>query len=146
MGSMVAPSFISDDDLYLFGEGSWLFAYEKLGAHRRVVDGVAGVNFAVWAPGARHVQVEVYGFGRRLQQIPMALRGPIGVWEVFVPGMAAGATYKYGIASRYGDLQVEKADPFGVWSEVRPANASIVYDLACYAWHDAAWMAARGVA
>jgi 1,4-alpha-glucan branching enzyme len=140
---MGTPSFLSDDDLYLFGEGSWLFAYEKLGAHPRVVDDVAGVNFAVWAPGARHVRVEEYGFGRRLQQIPMALRGPIGVWELFVPGMTAGATYKYGITSRYGDFQVEKADPFGVWGELRPANASVVYDLGGYAWHDAAWMGTR---
>jgi 1,4-alpha-glucan branching enzyme len=143
MSSMGVPSYLSDDDLYLFGEGSWLFAYEKLGAHPRVVDGVSGVNFAVWAPGAQRVQVEVYGFGRRLHQIPMALRGPIGIWELFVPGMAAGTTYKYGIHSRYGNFQVEKADPFGFWSELRPANASIVYDLGDYSWHDAAWMSAR---
>jgi 1,4-alpha-glucan branching enzyme len=140
---MPVPSLLSDDDLYLFGEGNWLLAYEKMGAHPRLVDGVAGINFAVWAPGAAQVQVEVYGFGRRLRQIPMALRGPIGVWEVFVPNMATGTTYKYGITSRYHNFQVEKADPFAFWSERRPANASVVYDLAGYTWNDAAWLAGR---
>ncbi len=32
-------------------------AYEKLGAHLRVIDGVSGVVFAVWAPNARRVSV-----------------------------------------------------------------------------------------
>jgi 1,4-alpha-glucan branching enzyme len=140
---MSAPSLLSDEDLYLFGEGNWLLAYEKLGAHPRLVDGVVGVNFAVWAPGAAQVQVEVYGYGRVLRRLPLALRGAIGVWEGFVPGMAVGTTYKYGITSRYNNYQVEKADPFAFWSEVRPANASIVFDLAGYTWDDAAWLANR---
>ena len=49
---MNAPSLFSDDDLYLFGEGTWLRAYEKMGAHPRIVDGVQGTNVAVWAPEA----------------------------------------------------------------------------------------------
>lgn len=140
---MASASVFSDDDLYLFGEGNWLRAYEKLGAHARVVDGIAGVNFAVWAPNASAVAVEVYGYGRRLRRIPMHLRGAIGIWEVFASGMSVGATYKFSIHSRDGEYVVEKADPFGFWSELRPANASIVYDLAGFVWDDAAWLAQR---
>ncbi len=54
MSSVAAPpSLLTDDDLYLFNEGTHSHLYEKLGAHLR--DG--GVSFAVWAPNARHVSV-----------------------------------------------------------------------------------------
>ena len=49
---MSVPFLLSDEDLHLFAEGTWLGAYEKMGAHPRVVDGVAGTNLAVWAPEA----------------------------------------------------------------------------------------------
>lgn len=41
------PPLLSDYDLHLLGEGSHWKSYEKLGAHRREVNGVAGINFAV---------------------------------------------------------------------------------------------------
>ena len=44
------PSIFSDFDLYLFGQGKHYRIYEKMGAHPRTVNGVTGVNFAVWAP------------------------------------------------------------------------------------------------
>jgi len=140
---MDVPSVFSEDDLYLFGEGTWLRAYEKLGAHPRVVAGVAGTNLAVWAPGADSMFVYRYGPDGREQQVLMAPRGSGGVWEVFVPGMAAGALYKYAVLSRYGNYWAEKTDPYGFHAEVRPATASLVYDLAGYQWGDATWMARR---
>src|SRR5690348_17255160 len=51
------PSLFSEFDLYLFGQGKHYDLYEKMGAHPRVVDGVAGVIFAVWAPNALAVSV-----------------------------------------------------------------------------------------
>jgi len=51
------PPILSDFDLYLLSEGTHLRLYEKLGAHPLVLDGVAGVGFAVFAPNARRVSV-----------------------------------------------------------------------------------------
>ena len=51
------PPLLSEFDLYLFGEGRHWNAYNKLGAHPRTIDGVSGVNFAVWAPNADGVSV-----------------------------------------------------------------------------------------
>ena len=51
------PPLLTPFDLHLFGEGTLTYAYEKLGAHFRTVDGVRGVNFAVWAPNAERVSV-----------------------------------------------------------------------------------------
>jgi 1,4-alpha-glucan branching enzyme len=46
---------LGDVDLHLFNEGNHRHVWEKMGAHVRRVDGVDGVAFAVWAPGARRV-------------------------------------------------------------------------------------------
>jgi len=51
------PPLLSDFDLYLMGEGTHYQKYEKMGAHPVVVDGVAGVQFGVWAPNAMRVSV-----------------------------------------------------------------------------------------
>jgi 1,4-alpha-glucan branching enzyme len=52
-----APSVFSDLDRYLIGEGRHHQIYERLGAQIRRVDETPGVNFSVWAPNARTVQV-----------------------------------------------------------------------------------------
>ena len=122
-------SLLSDADLWLLAEGTHLRPYEVLGAHPRVLEGVAGTGFAVWAPNARRVSV-VGDFnawdGRRH---PMRLRPGAGIWELFVPGVAAGALYKYEIADAGGHLLPLKADPYAQAAQLRPSTASIVAAL-----------------
>ena len=112
-------------DLYLHAEGNYLRAFEKMGAHPIVLDGVSGTNFAVWAPNARRVSV-VGDFntwdGRRH---PMRLHPGAGIWEIFLPGVAAGARYKYEIKTRHGALLL-KADPYAFEAERPPQTASVV--------------------
>jgi len=50
-------TLFSNDDLYLFNEGSHYGIYEKLGAHPTTVNGIEGTYFAIWAPNARQVSV-----------------------------------------------------------------------------------------
>jgi 1,4-alpha-glucan branching enzyme len=140
---VTAPSLLSEEDLYLFGEGTWLRAYEKLGAHPRVVDGRPGVNLAVWAPGAAGVSVVGDFNSWQAGATPMAPRGTGGVWETFVPELKVGDLYKYAIRSKFRHYQTVKADPYAFYGEVRPATASIVCDLSGYDWGDAEWLAAR---
>ena len=45
-------SLLTDDDLYLLGEGTHRRLYDKLGAHVGEVDGEPGAFFSVWAPDA----------------------------------------------------------------------------------------------
>src|SRR5258708_1601779 len=107
------PPVLSEQDLYLFNEGTHLKLYEKLGAQLTTVSGVAGVAFSVWAPSAERVSV-VGNFnqwdGRRH---PMRPRGASGVWELFFPGLGEGEVYKYEIKTRYYGYQVLKTDPYG---------------------------------
>ena len=130
-------------DVYLLGEGKHHDLASCLGAHWMTVDGVPGVRFAVWAPNARRVSV-VGDFntwdGRRH---PMRLLHGAGVWEIFVPRVAAGTLYKYEILGPEGALLPQKADPVAWRAEPPPATASIVDDPAPFRWSDETWCAER---
>ena len=136
------PLQLTDLDLYLHAEGTHSRAYLKMGAHPLTIDGVAGVNFAVWAPNARRVSV-VGDFNRwdgRLH--PMQNRGASGIWEIFVPGVKQGDLYKYEILGAHGHILL-KADPYAFASELRPKTASRVWRLDGYQWGDGEWMERR---
>ena len=136
------PVLGAQDEHYI-AEGSHLRLWKRLGAHPMIHEGADGVSFAVWAPGARRVSVvgDFNGWdGRRHVMRP---RGTTGVWEIFVPGLTEGATYKYEIRAQDGRVLPLKADPVGFGAEHPPATASVVRDLRGRAWGDAAWMESR---
>ncbi|MBV9706073.1 MAG: 1,4-alpha-glucan branching protein GlgB [Chloroflexi bacterium] len=138
------PSSFSEFDLYLFGQGRHYRIYEKMGAHLRTVNGVKGVNFAVWAPNARTVSVIGDFNDWNRATTPMQLRhSNLGVWECFVPGLQTGALYKYAVYSRYNNYMVDKTDPYGFATELRPLTASIVANIHQHNWQDDAWMQQR---
>jgi 1,4-alpha-glucan branching enzyme len=137
---------LSDQDLYLFNEGSHFQLYDKLGAHPvyRPAAGreLAGTSFAVWAPNAREVFITGDFNGWNKTSHPLHARGQSGIWQNVVPGIGPGAVYKYRIVSHHDNFQVDKADPFAFFSEVPPRTGSVVADLN-YEWHDQEWMAGR---
>jgi 1,4-alpha-glucan branching enzyme len=149
-GAATLPETITDDpyrhlptlgelDLHLIAEGRHEQLWEVLGAHVSEKDG--GTAFAVWAPNARGVRVigdfnHWDGRGH-----PMRSLGGSGVWELFVPGVGAGAKYKYEIAGPDGNWH-RKADPMAALAERPPATASVVWDSS-YPWGDHEWLAAR---
>ena len=141
--SYTFPSTLSDFDAHLLAEGTHTQIYEKLGAHLTELNGSEGVLFSVWAPNALRVSV-VGEFnqwdGRRH---PMRFHSDNGLWEIFVPGLGEGTLYKYEIKTRYQGYMVTKADPVGFFSELRPKNASIVWDINKYEWQDQGWMESR---
>ena len=134
---------LTDDDLYLFNEGSHFRLYEKLGAHLMTVDGVEGTHFSVWAPNAEQVYVIGDFNGWDKSSHPLRPRGQSGIWQGFIPGVGQGANYKYHLVSRYRGYRVDKADPFAFYDEVPPRTGSVVWDLK-YTWGDQEWIGKRG--
>jgi 1,4-alpha-glucan branching enzyme len=132
---------LTDYDLHLLGEGRHWKSYEKLGAQLHVAEGVAGVNFSVWAPNAEAVSIVGDFNGWDGQRHAMQKRIPSGIWELFVPGIGAGTLYKYRVKAD-GSMS-DRADPYGFGAEVPPRTASKVVDLASYSWRDEEWMAQR---
>jgi len=135
-------SLLTEQDLYLFNEGSHFRLHEKLGAHYINSDGIEGTYFAVWAPDAYAVYVIGSFNNWQKQTHPLRPRGNSGIWEGFFPDVKKGSLYKYHIVSRTYGYQVDKSDPFSIFNEIPPRTASIVWDLD-YAWGDGEWMARR---
>jgi len=134
---------LGESDLYLFNKGDERRIYEKLGAQLRVIDGVSGTSFAVWAPNAQRVSVvgDFNNWDGRLH--PMRMLGSSGVWEIFIPGVGQGTCYKYEIRDAHGHIKLN-TDPFGFLFEVPPKQAAVVWDAKKFKWTDDEWIKKRG--
>ena len=139
-----APT-LGEIDLFLIGEGRHEQLWQVLGSHVRTYPGpmgdVTGTSFAVWAPRAKSVYVvgDFNGWDNRSH--PMRLLGTSGVWELFIPGMGAGTTYKFRIRGA-DDIERDKADPMARRTELPPKTGSVVHDSR-YEWADADWQATK---
>jgi 1,4-alpha-glucan branching enzyme len=136
---------LTEQNIYHFREGTYVRAYEKLGAHPlRAADGApTATSFAVWAPNAAAVSVigDFNGWDRR--QHPLKARADSsGIWEGVLPGVGPGALYKYHITSQLAGASAEKCDPYAFRSEQPPRTASVVCDLD-FEWHDGEWLSER---
>jgi len=134
--------FISQDDMYLFGQGTHYDIYKKLGAHPSVKDGKKGFYFAVWAPNA--LSVHVIGSWNNWNEAEgeMTKLGPVGIWEVFIEGIGEGEMYKFLIYADDGS-KLYKADPYANRAEFRPGTASVTADLSTFKWTDDKWESER---
>ncbi|MCL5670181.1 MAG: hypothetical protein M1423_02630, partial [Acidobacteria bacterium] len=126
-------TMLTEEDLYLFNEGTHYRLYQKLGAHVRNVDGQDGVCFSVWAPNAEAVSVIGDFNGWNKESHGLRPRGQSGIWEGFITRLGRGDLYKYHIASRFNGYRVDKTDPFAIYRQVPPDTASVVWDLQ-YEW------------
>ncbi|HEU0127096.1 MAG TPA: alpha-amylase family glycosyl hydrolase, partial [Pseudonocardiaceae bacterium] len=136
---------VGELDQHLINEGRHEQLWAVLGAHVRSYDGpggaVSGTSFAVWAPSAAGVRV-VGGFNGWDGRVhPMRMLGLSGIWEIFIPGLEAGALYKYDVLGADGVWR-HKADPLATRSEAAPGRASVVFESG-YEWSDSAWMRTR---
>ena len=129
-------------DQYLFGQATHFDIYKKLGAHPVSYGRQKGVYFAVWAPNAQYVSVIGEFNDWNTQANPMEKAGPIGVFQVFVPGAREGQLYKFYIVGMHGE-ELYKADPYANAAEMRPGTASRITDISSYKWNDGVWMKNR---
>lgn len=135
------PTF-GELDQYLFAKGVHYQLFRVLGGRLAEQQGVAGVKFAVWAPGAKRVSL-VADFNHWDGRVnPMRSLGSSGVWELFVPGLKEGEKYKFEIKTQTGDVFL-KADPAGYSSEMRPSTASVIASLEHMHWEDQEWISNR---
>ncbi len=136
---------LGDVDLHLIAEGRHEELWKALGSHVRTIagslGGSTGASFAVWAPNAQAVRLvgdfnHWNGVGHSMRAM-----GSSGVWEIFVPGLAAGTKYKYEILTK-ANTWITKIDPMARHTETPPATASIVTE-SFHKWADSAWLDQR---
>lgn len=133
---------ITKKDTDKFNNGIHYTIYELLGAHPKVIDGISGVYFAVWAPNALRVSVvgDFNNWDGRFHQ--MRRLWDSGIFEIFVPCANVQDNYKFEIKVKSG-LVYLKADPYGNYAQLRPETASVVADLTKFKWSDDDWMEKR---
>ena len=133
-------------DLHLISEGRHERLWEVLGANERsyttTLGQVGGTSFAVWAPNAQGVAVVGEFCGWNPNQYPMRTLGSTGVWEIFIPGIEAGAQYKFAVHTADG-TRVDKADPLAKQTLCPPETVSVVAPKGGYEWGDEEWMQRR---
>ncbi|HEY7776865.1 MAG TPA: 1,4-alpha-glucan branching protein GlgB [Kineobactrum sp.] len=138
-----APA-VSDKDFYYFCEGTEEFAHRHLGAHPRILEGIGGVLFTVWAPAALRVSLVADFNGWDGRQHVLRKHPASGVWEIFIPGVGDQTLYKYEILAANGAVLPLKADPYARSMQHPPETASrVLLHEGSYCWSDDAWMAAR---
>lgn len=136
---------VGELDLHLIREGRHERLWEVLGAryigHGGVKGTVQGTAFAVWAPNAKAVRVKGTFNGWNGESHSMRSLGASGVWELFVPDVHPGETYKFEILTQAGHW-VERADPMARQTECPPLTGSIIAH-SNYKWGDKKWITKR---
>ncbi|KAA9393514.1 1,4-alpha-glucan branching protein GlgB [Kocuria coralli] len=139
-----APT-LGELDLHLIGEGRHETLWNVLGSHVHswpsAMGEIHGTSFAVWAPNAQAVRVIGDFNGWDGTEHTMRSLGGSGVWEVFIPGVGVGTTYKYRLLGKDGQWR-DKADPMARWTEEPPRTGSRVWD-GDYEFTDDTWMDRR---
>ena len=141
-----------------FHHGTCFDAYRFLGAHPVDENGEMKWHFTVWAPNAKKVSVTGEFCDWALEAYPMEKQYD-GTWELRLPAIlftperdpqryqypeAADRlrSYKYAVLCA-DDTWHLRADPYGFQCEMRPNNASMLWNLSNYQWGDGKWMDER---
>lgn len=121
---------------FFAGESTDIYNY--LGAHHY---NNGKIVFRVYAPSALEVSL-ISNINNWNGENHHFKRNEKGVWELFIDQSTEEIVYKYlikGADHRF----VTKTDPFGFYSEVRPNNASILYDINNFKWSDSNYLKKR---
>ena len=103
---------LSDNDIYLFREGTHARLYRNLGC--ALAANGKGARFAVWAPNAKAVHVigDWTGWKRTADELKPRWDSS-GIWEGEVAAVRRGHAYKFAITNAHGNVE-ERADPFAL--------------------------------
>lgn len=130
---------LKGDDLTAFASGKAVNAYEFMGAHEQVIDGVSGVVFRVWAPNAVRVSVVGDFNAWNGKACPMMKDDESGIFSLFIPGLKSDLIYKYEILSATNKVYT-KLDPYATKTT---SAGSVVSESVDYKWNDADYLATR---
>ena len=129
---------ISEQDIFLFHQGTNYHSHQLLGCHTIEWEGTQGYRFVVWAPNAKEIHV-VGDFNQWKGNLhPLKRITNEGLWIGFYTDIPENIPYKYEIVSENGQVLL-KADPYALQSELRPETASLTPILSEYKWSDTDW-------
>ena len=133
---------LTNDEQYLFAQGTYYHTFNKLGAHPFIQDGKQGFYFAIWVPNVKEVSL-IGDFNEWVVGKDQLIRSETSdIWQGFFPDISIGQCYKYAIMT-LNDQILYKADPYALYAEKPPETASVTYDIDHYQWLDHQWLKER---
>ncbi|NQZ24280.1 MAG: 1,4-alpha-glucan branching protein GlgB [Colwellia sp.] len=119
------PSALDEEAMYLFSEGTLAHAHRHFGCQKRVINGIEGIQFSLWAPNvlAASLITDANHWDPRVHL--MRKHPASGVWDIFIPQLTCGLNYKYSLLLKSGE-RIEKADPFAFQMQQAPNTSSVV--------------------
>jgi 4-alpha-glucanotransferase len=138
-GRSATSTALGELHLDLLGAGRHTHVYDVLGSHSRLVEGVPGTRFVLWAPRAERVAVMGDFNAWDDARHPLTPVPGTALWEGFVPGASHGARYHYRVTLEGGEAR-DVTDPV---ARCGAGDGSRIWDLDPD-WHDHRWRAARG--
>lgn len=129
---------ITEEDIYLFHQGTHYHSYHFLGSHHLIHKGKEGFRFTVWAPHAKEIYVVGDFNNWNNPTHPLKKISKQGLWSGFFTDIKSDTTYKYKIITD-DKRTLLKADPYAVQAELRPHTASITSKTSTYQWNDTTW-------
>ncbi len=135
---------LGEMDEYLLGEGTHRRLWQVLGAHVITHEGVDGHPFRRLGPECRSAcRWSATSTSGTAAATRCAGAGATGVWEIFVPGLGEGTTYKYEISGPGGGAAAAQ----GRSGRLRRPSIRRQTPASCATirgdWQDGDWMAAR---
>ncbi len=125
-----------------FLDGNSINAYQYFGAHKIIKNNTEYYRFACYAPHAKRIELVGDFNGWNGDNHPFEKVSDAGIWEITTKDAAKFSVYKFKITGANNEV-VLKADPYAFFSELRPLNASVVYDINEYTWGDSEWISKR---
>ncbi len=124
---------IPKDSFEDFINGSCTDAYRVLGAHKMTLEGVEGVNFAIWAPNALRVSVigEWNHWDGRVH--PMQKLDEYGIFTLFIPEVKVGDAYRFELKVKGNEILL-KEDPYA--KAFNEEGIAIVSESVAFDWKD----------
>lgn len=122
-------------NLFLLGHD--YLAYQLLGSklNKNEQNEIISTTFTVYAPHAKEVRlIAEFNFYNGSEHVFNKVH-PQGFFQITIHRNMEYELYKYEIITTSGEI-LHKSDPFGFYHELRPGNASKVYDIDGYEWHD----------
>ncbi|MBN2478803.1 MAG: 1,4-alpha-glucan branching protein GlgB, partial [Parachlamydiales bacterium] len=133
---------IEKKDIEKFKKGIHYKLYDVLGAHKKKIKNVSGIQFSLWAPNAKSVSVvgDFNNWDKTIHQMKNVDES--GIWAIFISEIGFNELYKFEIFTKDNNLRI-KTDPFAFYTELRPHNSAIVFDVDNFSWNDEKWMSKR---
>lgn len=129
---------ITEEDIFLFHQGTNYQCYDLLGCHFIEWEGKEGYRFVVWAPHAKQVAIAYDANDWKGDTHLLTRLNNEGLWVGFFTDIPPSTPYKYHLITATNQ-SILKADPYARHAELRPRTASTTPSLVTYEWMDDAW-------